>query len=183
MAIGLSCLVAACGGSGISAGPSATTFTRAGYEALTAYLRFSVKLSREEGNKGLPAARINRLQPACRHFGPNSVDIEVRGVRSWCTGEIAQAAALYDFRACTKLVGSVEGRCSLTAFRRFHHATLEVVAAQNGILQILGTGPCYKMMDAGVPSNRRLLGATDSLGSALSYQYVPPRFWLNGSRR
>jgi Peptidase A4 family len=174
MVIGLSCLVAACGGS--DAGPHATTFSRAGYQALSAYLRFSVKLSREEGSKGLPAARINRLRPVCRHLGPNSVDIEVRGVQSWCTGELAQAAALYEFRACTKLVGRVGGRCDLTAFRRFEHATLEVVAAQNGVLQILGTGPCYKMMDAGVPSNRRLLGATDQLGSALSYQYVPHKY-------
>lgn len=174
VAIGLACLVAACGGSSeVTAGPSTTTFTRAGYQALNAYLRLSVKLSREAGNKGLPPARINRLRPVCRHLGPNSIDIEVRGVRSWCAGDLMQAAALYEFRACTKLVGRAGGRCNVTAFRRFAHATNEVTAAQNGILQILGAGPCYKMMDAGVPQNQRLLDVTDQLAGALSDQYVP----------
>jgi hypothetical protein len=174
VALGLSCLVAACGGANdVGAGPSTTTFSRTGYQALRAYLRLSVKLSREAGTKGLPEARINRLQPLCRHLGPNSVDIEVRGMRAWCTGDLVQAAALYDFRACTKLVGRSEGRCDLTAFRRFAHATNEVTAAQDGILQILGTGPCYKMIDVGNPQNLRLLNVTDELEGALSEQYLP----------
>jgi hypothetical protein len=174
VAIGLSWLLAACGGSaGVAAGPSTPTFTHAGYQALSAYLRLSVKLSREVGNRGLPAAKINRLRPVCRHLGPNSIDIEVRGVRSWCTGDLAQAAALYEFRACTKLGDRDEGRCNLTAFRRFANATNEVTGAQDGILQILGTGPCYTMMDTGVPQNQRLLRVTDEVESELSDQYVP----------
>jgi hypothetical protein len=174
VAIGLSWLLSACGGSnGVAAVPSTTTFTRAGYQALSAYLRFSVKLSREVGNKGLPAAKINRLRPVCRHLGPNSIDIEVRGVRSWCTGDLAQAAALYELRACTKLEGRDEGRCNLSAFRRFANATNEVTGAQDGILQILGTGPCYTMMDTGVPQNQRLLRVTDEMESGFSEQYVP----------
>ena len=173
--IALSCFVAACGGSGaVTAGPSTTTFSRAGYGALSAYLRLAVKLSREAGDKGLPAARINHLRPLCRHLGPNSIDIEVRGVRSLCTGDLVQAAALYEFRACTKLGSADEGRCNVTAFRRFANATNQVTAAQNGILQILGTGPCYKMIDAGVPQNQRLVSIDTQLESAFSAQYAPP---------
>ncbi len=172
VAIGLSWLLSACGGSnGVAAGTS-TTFTRAGYQALSAYLRLSVKLSREAGNKGLPATKINRLRSVCRHLGPNSIDLEVRGVRSWCAGDLAQAAALYEFRACSKLGGRDEGRCNLIAFRRFDNATNEVTGAQNGILQILATGPCYRMMNTGVPQNQRLLRVTDDLESALSGQYA-----------
>jgi hypothetical protein len=46
--IALSCVVAASGGSdAVTVGPSTTTFSRAGYEALSAYLRLAVKLIRE----------------------------------------------------------------------------------------------------------------------------------------
>ena len=77
--------------------------------------------------------------------------------------------------ACTKLADANEGRCNVTAFRRFANATNEVTGAQDGILQILGTGPCYTMMDTGVPQNQRLLRVTDELESALSDQYAPPK--------
>jgi Peptidase A4 family len=173
-AIGLSCLVVACGSaSTVTAGPSTPTFTRAGYQALSAYLTLAVRLSHEAGMKGLPATGISRLRPLCRRLGPNSIDIEVGGVRSWCAGDLAQAAALYDFGACTKQLGRALVRCDLTAFRRFANATNQITAAQDSILQILGRGPCYRMMNAGVPSNQRLLSVTEELQSSLNPQYVP----------
>jgi Peptidase A4 family len=175
IAIMLSCLATGCGGSGgVVIVPSTSTFSRAGYQALHAYLRFAVSLSRETGNSGLPPARIERLRPLCRHLGPNVVDLEVQGVRAWCAGGLAQALALHELRACVT-VRNAQRRCDVVAFRRFANATTAVVSAENGILQILGTGPCYTMVDAGVPQNQRLLTVTEQLETTLDGGYATHR--------
>jgi hypothetical protein len=173
VAIGLSCLAAGCGGSGSP--PATPTFSQAGYQAFLAYLKFATKLSHESGDHGLANAKINHLRPLCHRLGPNGYDLEVQGVRSWCVGGLAQAVALHDFRACAKLTTSADERCDAQAFRLYDNATTDVVAAENGILQILGTGPCYTLINDGVPQDRGLLAATDRVVAAFSDDNVTLR--------
>ena len=166
--IGLSCVCAGCGlGTSADASTtsaSATRFTPAGYQALRAYLRLGYRLHNEAG---LTLAKIERMRPLCRHLGPNSVDLEVQGIRSGCAGALTVTGALAEIRVCDTLVDSAQRPCVVKALQLFASGEEQVVAAENGILQILGNGPCYTFMNKGVPQDRRLLAVTNQLVAAL----------------
>jgi len=105
----------------------------------------------------------------CGHLGPNAVDLEVQGLRSGCAGGLRQARALLAIPACNKLVVSVRRQCVVNGFRLFASGSEELVGAENGILQILGKGPCYTLMETGVPQDRRLLSATNNVVATLTW--------------
>ena len=171
--IGWSCLCAGCGvGTSATASTtsaSATRFTPAGYQALRAYLRFGNRLHNEPG---LTLAKIDRMRPLCRQLGPNSVDLEVQGIRAVCASALKVAGGLVEIRVCDTLVESAQRPCAVKAFQLFASGEEQGVAAENGILQILGGGPCYTFMNEGVPQDRRLLAVTDQLVAALDSDSV-----------